>query len=141
MGSARIVGVLLGTAILLGEVAAQPRPIVLSTDAYDDAGPIKMTQDESIVSVSWPVGGDRTGRMEFDLDPRHPLIRSIDMAVPESEQPRQIAMGLDPLLFVRVADRDLAKRRGWTIFFDRVQEKPHQTYLAELSRDRPSAFR
>jgi hypothetical protein len=40
----------------------------------------------------------------------------------------------DPVVLVRVGKRDLDKRGGWTIFFDRMQRKPSELFRARIER-------
>ncbi len=43
-----------------------------------------------------------------------------------------VATDLDPVILLRVGQRDLALRGGWTVFFDRMQEKPHDEFTANI---------
>jgi len=43
-----------------------------------------------------------------------------------------MAKELDPVLFVRVGDRDLDKRGGWMFFCDRMQRKPSTLHAAVI---------
>ncbi|MEO1999024.1 MAG: hypothetical protein ABGZ17_27570, partial [Planctomycetaceae bacterium] len=47
-----------------------------------------------------------------------------------------IAKGLDPMVQVRIGNRDLEKRGGWTVFFDRMQNKPNQVFRARVQQKR-----
>ena len=120
--------------LLPSNIAARETSILLQTEKYDESCQIKIAQSDSTISVVWPIGSAAHCTLTFDLDRQLPLIQS--MAIPKSEgQPTElIAEGLDPFVLVRVGDRDLTKREGWTIFFDRMQRKPHRSFVANLDR-------
>ena len=76
--------------------------------------------------------------MTFDLTNEQPLVHSIATASMDADF-RPIAAELDPVLFVRVGNRDLEKRGGWTIFFDRMQRKPSELHSATINPVRATA--
>ena len=115
-------------------LAATEPTVSLDTDHYDSSCTIKITQTDSTISVKWPTGSGDTCTLNIELDRKLPLIQTVSMAKGQQESKKVIAEGLDPFIFVRVGNRDLAKREGWTIFFDRMQRKPHQSFLATLDR-------
>lgn len=111
-------------------------PTKLDMKGYEPSCGIEIEQKEEVLRVSWPMGRGRSGKLAFNLSGTKPHIGSIAVAEDPNSSPQTIAEGLDPVLILRVGKRDLAKRDGWTIFFDRMQEKPHEVYEAELSRTR-----
>ncbi len=113
-------------------VAYEPQ-IELDLKDYDTDCGIEVSQHDSLIHVTWPLGTDRRGRLIFDLSPSHPLIKSAAVA-PTSQPLHVIATGLDPVLLLRVGTRDLDKRDGWTIFFDRMQNKPNEVHRAVIDR-------
>jgi len=113
-------------------VATEPR-IKLDLKGYNTECGIEISQHSSLIHVTWPLGTDKRARLIFDLSPSHPLISSA--AVATNSQPlRVVASGLDPVLLIRVGTRDLEKRDGWTVFFDRMQNKPNKVHRAILDR-------
>ena len=115
---------------LPSNIAARETSVLLQAEKYDASCQIKITQSDSTISVVWPIGPAGDCTLEFDLDRQLPLIRSIAMLKAEGQPTELIAEGLDPFVLVRVGNRDLAKREGWTIFFDRMQRKPHRSFVA-----------
>lgn len=99
--------------------------------------PIEISQGNDHIVVTWPIASDRQGWMTFDLTPGAPLIRSIDISTSDDSF-TAIATNLDPVILLRVGERDLALRGGWTVFFDRMQEKPHDEFTAQIN---PTAAR
>lgn len=107
----------------------------LSLDGYDQNCGIEVSQQDELIRVSWPVQDRGIGVVTFDLSDGLPLIHSMAISSAENSSPRVIAEALDPIYLLRVGKRDLAKRDGWTIFFDRMQEKPHELYKAVIERN------
>lgn len=110
----------------------------LNIDRYDPACGIAISQHDARIEITWPVDSGRQARMVLELTDDAPLIQSIGVSSGDGSF-AQVAAGLDPVLFLRVGDRDLSKRGGWTIFFDRMQEKPNEVFPAELERTRAAA--
>lgn len=135
----RLIGSLLLAAVCsvcIRSATADERPVELNVDDYEPACGIEVSQQDALIRVSWPLDGTRRGRLTFDLSPARPLIQAVAVSSPDSDQFGTIATGLDPVVLLRVGKRDLDKRSGWTIFFDRMQRKPSQRYLAEVDRQR-----
>lgn len=74
-----------------------------------------------VLSVSWPAGKSKTGKLIFDLSARQPVFRSLE--IKEGNEKHQIAAGLDPAFVLTVGVRDLVSQNGWNIFFDKVPYK------------------
>ena len=111
--------------------SAQADDTNASSAAADLESSIEISQDNHRLIATWPIGSDRRGRIAFDLAADAPLIRSIEVA--SADEPFQIvAKDVDPVILLRVGQRDLALRGGWTVFFDRMQEKPHDEFTAEI---------
>ena len=109
-------------------------PFALNTDLYQPSCGIAVTQTSSLIEVTWPLDAGQQGRLTFDLASGHPLIYSVAAATDRSDSFRTIAKGLDPMIDVRVGNRDLEKRSSWTIFFDRMQRKPNQVFRATIRK-------
>jgi hypothetical protein len=86
-----------------------------------------------VVSVSWPAGKSKTGKLVVDLAAKQPIFKSIELQ--EGSQVHQIASGLDPVFLLTVGKRDLVSQNGWNIFFDKVPNKPFKSYNIELTKD------
>ncbi|REK15494.1 MAG: hypothetical protein DWQ37_09310 [Planctomycetota bacterium] len=111
----------------------------LDVIGYDPACGVSIEQRDDCVHVSWPLGDGGGGRMIFDLAMGRPLIHEIAVTPDADGEPAAMATGLDPVIRLRVGNRDLARRDGWTIFFDRMQRKPHETFEAEWQITEASA--
>ena len=131
----RIVRILLVGLICLGiQAPATAVSIDLKTADYDPACGIAITQQEQQIVVSWQMAPGRHGQLVFDLNDNQPLIQSTAVSTGPAESFRVLAKSLDPIVMLRVGERDLAKRDGWTIFFDRMQRKPHKLFVGAMKR-------
>jgi hypothetical protein len=119
------------------EAADEPR-VELNVENYQGSCGIEISQQASLIHVTWPLDATRRGQFTFDLTRDRPLIHSA--AVSKGSAPfRPVAKGLDPVLLLRVGTRDLEKRGGWTIFFDRMQRKPSEVIGAVIGRQSVTA--
>lgn len=116
--------------------AADERPVELNADDYQSSCGIEVTQDKSLIQVAWPLDAGRRGRLTFDLTRDRPLIHTAAVSAKDSASFRPIAMALDPMVQVRIGNRDLEKRSGWTVFFDRMQRKPSEVFRAKIEQKR-----
>ncbi|HIF00331.1 MAG TPA: DUF4861 domain-containing protein [Fuerstia sp.] len=117
------------------EAADEPQ-IVLNKDDYQSSCGIEVTQDASMIHVAWPLDSGRRGRLTFDLTRNRPLIHTAAVSSKDSGSFRPIATGLDPMVQVRIGNRDLEKNGGWTVFFDRMQRKPNEVFRARIEQKR-----
>ncbi len=91
----------------------------------------------NVLSVSWPAGQNRTGKLVFDLSARQPVFKSMELR--EGGKDHMIASGLDPAFILTVGKRDLVSQNGWNIFFDKVPEKPFKAYEVKFSKQSSAA--
>jgi hypothetical protein len=85
-----------------------------------------------ILTVSWPAGEKKTGKLVLDLAAAQPVFRSIELQ--EGGKNHSIAAGLDAAFLLTVGKRDLVSQNGWNIFFDKVPNKPFKSYNVELEK-------
>lgn len=86
----------------------------------------------NVLSVSWPAGKNKTGRLVVDLSAQQPLFKSLQLQ--EGNRNHTIASGLDPVFLLTVGKRDLVSQNGWNIFFDKVPSKPFTSNRIELNK-------
>lgn len=95
---------------------------------YKQANGAVVTQQGQSLEVSWPAGNSLKGKVVFDLTPAKPIFKNIMLGQ------QQIAAGIDPAFVLTVGKRDLLSQNGWNIFFDKVPNKPYQSYLLALKK-------
>lgn len=111
-----------------GDTLAQAPRIDLSGHLSDSA--VSMKQEDSRVSVQWPIADGESGSLTLDLKPGQPLIRSLGI-VRGSNAPIELIHDLQPVYNITVGSRDL--REGWTVFFDNPPRRPHETFHAKIA--------
>ncbi|PSL34495.1 hypothetical protein CLV42_10266 [Chitinophaga ginsengisoli] len=95
---------------------------------YRQANGTLVTQQGQSLEISWPAGNTFKGRVVFDLSPSQPLFKTISLGQ------QQIAASIEPAFLLSVGKRDLISQNGWNIFFDKVPQKPHQSYPLTLQK-------
>ncbi|HTH30627.1 MAG TPA: hypothetical protein VL946_04715, partial [Lacibacter sp.] len=89
-----------------------------------------------VVSLSWPAGTGKTGKIILDLSATQPIFKSIELL--EGKKNHQIVTGLDPAFVLTVGKRDLVSQNGWNIFFDKVPNKPFKAHNIEFVKQSAS---
>lgn len=89
---------------------------------YKKTNGAMVTQQGQSLEISWPAGNSLKGKVVFDLTPSSPLFKTISLGQ------QQITAGVDPAFVMTVGKRDLLSQNGWNIFFDKVPNKPYQSY-------------
>ena len=109
-------------------------PVNLSSFKNNGA---KVSVKEKILTATWPTGKASTGKLILDLDNQKPLFSSIQLS--NANGFKEIANNLDPAFILRVGKRTLSPDSGgWDVFFDRVPNKPYQTYKVAFDKSKTS---
>jgi hypothetical protein len=90
------------------------------------------TAKGDLLTVSWPTGEKKTGKLVIDLSAGQPVVKSIELQ--EGGKNHAVATGLDAAFLLTVGKRDLVSQNGWNIFFDKVPNKPFRSYNIELHK-------
>ncbi len=99
---------------------------LVNLSSYDKNGEAKIAVSENVITVNWPVNKTDQGRLLLDLEKDKPLFKSIELS--NNGSFKKISEHLDPAFILTVGKRDLISQNGWNIFFDKVPDKPHQSY-------------
>jgi hypothetical protein len=89
-------------------------------------------QRGQLLEVSWPAGNSLSGKIVFDLETARPLFKEIALGK------SLVTAGVDPAFVLTVGKRDLLSQNGWNIFFDKVPNRPHQTYPIAIKKNAAS---
>ncbi|MBW8687064.1 CehA/McbA family metallohydrolase domain-containing protein [Chitinophaga rhizophila] len=81
-----------------------------------------VTQQGQLLTLSWPAGNAQQGRVVLDLSQERPLFKTMSL------NGKEISAGIDPAFVMTVGKRDLLSQNGWNIFFDKVPNRPYETY-------------
>lgn len=103
-------------------------PVDLSN--FKKKGASTASVEGKVLSISWPTGKTEKGKLVINLEEGQALFQSIELS--KGEIWNTIATGLNPVFILTEGIRDLEKRDGWDIFFDRTAYLPHTTH--ELQR-------
>jgi hypothetical protein len=90
---------------------------------------VSMFASAQTKTITWPAGDSQQGKVVLDLSPSQPLFKSISLGG------KVITENVDPAFVMTVGRRDLQSQNGWNIFFDKVPNKPHQTYPLVLMKN------
>lgn len=97
---------------------------------------VSATATGDVLAITWPAGKNKTGKLVLDLSDQQPIFKSIELK--EGSRNHQIAAGLDPAFVLTVGKRDLTSQSGWDIFFDKVPNKPFQSYAIGFNKQSAS---
>jgi len=96
------------------------------TTGFNQEGEAKINLTGQLIQVTWPVKEGESGQLIFNLEKGKPLFKSIGINTLTEYQ--EITTNLDPGFILTVGKRDLTKKSGWDIFFDKVPLKAYQSY-------------
>lgn len=99
---------------------------------FDKKGGATTRQEGNLLEVSWPTGEKEKGKLLINLEQGQPLFESIQLG--QEGRMQEIATNLNPAFILTVGKRDLAKRGGWDIFFDRTAYEPFNAYTVDLEK-------
>ena len=111
----------------MGFICAQAAYAAVPVDikSYDPAsGVVVRAADEALV-IGWNTPEGST-ELTLNVSGRGALVRSIAVAS-GAGKPVVVLRDADPVTVLSVGERDLKKRGGWTIFFDRTSRKPSES--------------
>lgn len=91
-----------------------------------------VSQRGQLLEVSWPAGNSHSGKVVFDLEPTRPLFKEISLGK------KLITANVDPAFVLTVGKRDLLSQNGWNIFFDKVPNRPYQSYPLAIKKNAAS---
>lgn len=109
-------------------------PVDLS--AFNKNGEAKATVNRQLLSISWPAGDARQGKLVFNLGREGALLRSVQLNT--AGVVKELAQQLDPVFLLTTGKRDLVSQNGWNIFFDKTNKLPRQTFTVALNRKKAS---
>ncbi|MEM7013218.1 MAG: hypothetical protein AAF585_17235, partial [Verrucomicrobiota bacterium] len=90
---------------------------------------VKIDQSsDTQIALSWPTGNEtETAELRLRFAEGQPVFESIGVTGSEA-----ILTNVDPAFILTLGQRDLKKRNGWTIFFDRVPTRPYESHVAKF---------
>ncbi len=127
--SNRLYGLLFSIIIWGGVdfISAQPAYAAVPVDmkSYDPASGVAVRDDVGALIFKWDTPEGST-ELTFNLSGHGALVRSVAVASGRGK-PVVVLRDVNPVTVLSVGQRDLKKRDGWTIFFDRTSRKPSES--------------
>ena len=105
----------------------------LDTRQFNLKGEATITRQKDLVEITWPAGEAKFGKVQFDLSPSNPLFKRI--AISTKAEPVIVSEDLDAAFLLTIGKRDLLSQNGWNIFFDKVPQRPFQTFPVVLKKN------
>ena len=120
---------------LFASIYAQAQvPVDLSQ--FSKKGEAKVTVKDQLLEIVWATGSKEKGKVRFNLEEGKPLFNSIQLS--QNGMFQEIATAVDPAFVLTVGKRDLKKRNGWNIFFDKTAYLPFEPYRVEMEKRKAS---
>jgi hypothetical protein len=93
---------------------------------------VSLKKEPGHFTITWPAGNNRNGRLLLNLEKNAPLFQSIQLS--ENGKYQDIINNVDPQFILTEGKRDLVSQNGWNIFFDKMPQKPHQSYKIDFNK-------
>src|SRR5690606_8086239 len=92
-----------------------------------------VSKKDNMVEVTWPIDKQTCGKVQFELSPAKPLIKTIPIG--QTKACQMLSQDLDAAFLLTIGKRDLLSQNRWNIFFDRVPTRPYETFPVILEKD------
>ncbi len=99
--------------------------VTVDTKGYDAACGVAVKVAGQLLGMKWDAPEGAT-ELALNLSGQGALVRSISVT-PAKGKPVIVLRDVDPVTVLTVGQRDLKKRSGWTVFFDRTSRKPSES--------------
>ena len=106
----------------------QAVPVDMSS--YDSKCGIEVQSGNDLLTAKWNTPEGHT-EIKLNISGNGSLIKSIKVKS-GTNNPITILHNAHPAIMLTISERDLNKRNGWTIFFDRVDRKPRESEELKL---------
>ena len=125
------------TARCLAQAPANPatqRPVPVDLSGYDSASGVNVRSAASRLTLIWPMRADdgEFGQLVLNLVPGQPLIASLGISEQSDGAADVLLSDVEPVTLLTVGSRQGLRNPGWTVFFDRVWQRPYKTYPGKL---------
>ena len=98
--------------------------------SYDSKCGVEVQSDNDLLTAKWDTPDGQT-EIKLNISGNGSLVKSINVKS-GTNNPITILQNAHPAILLTISERDLNKRNGWTIFFDRVDRKPRETEKLRL---------
>ncbi len=105
-------------------------PVVLPSNPSENSTNIALNKNDLI--VTWPLENGNNCQLAINLDKEEPLFRSIAMG--RNNHFKAISSNVDPVFILNSGSRTLQEDKGWTIFFDKVPNRPYTSHVLNINK-------
>jgi hypothetical protein len=119
-------------ALLATGIAQVQAQVKLNTAQFNPKSEATVTSQNNLMDVTWPAGEGKFGKVQFDMSPANPLFKRISLG--SKAAPVTVSENLDAAFLLTIGKRDLLSQNGWNIFFDKVPQRPFQTFPVVLQK-------
>lgn len=105
-------------------------PVVLPSNPSENSTNIALNKNDLI--VTWPLENGNNCQLAINLDKEEPLFRSIAMG--RNNHFKAISSNVDPVFILNSGSRTLQADKGWTIFFDKVPNRPYTSHVLNINK-------
>ena len=113
--------------------AQDGRAVPIDLNAYDSDCGVSLKVDKNSLKAKWNTREGST-ELTLNLSGKGALVQSVAVAR-GTAKPVAVLRDADPITVLTVGKRDLKKRGGWTIFFDRTSRKPSESGKLDFKLD------
>ena len=115
--------------VSISVVAAVP----VDLSAHRPSSEIRVEQGSNLLNLRWRGSHGVFCELVFSLRDGAPLVKSVGTMERALDPAEVILRDINPVTLLTVGKRDLEKRRGWNIFFDKVHTRPSETSRLHLA--------
>lgn len=123
---------IVGLGLLVGQLQS-PAAVTVDQSGFSATDGIVARETSGRLTLRWPMRDGEVGVLELNTTGEGPLIIRIGISENKDSAVRTVLENLDPVTVLTVGTRDMDKRKGWTIFFDKVHKRPYEQYPVALS--------
>lgn len=106
--------------------------IAVDFSQFNKRGEAQATVIDNHLEIVWPTGQNEKGKVSFNLEAERPVFSSMQLTRDGIFQ--EIVSNINPAFILTVGKRDLEKRKGWDIFFDRTAYLPFEAHQVALEK-------
>ncbi len=116
-------------------LSASALAVEIDLSRFRSDGPVAVERTERGLTARWPMDHGESGHLTLDLKSPESLIESLAISPDREGNSTTVLSRIAPATTLTIGQRNL-ERNGWTIFFDKVHTRPHETHLVQLDPQR-----
>ncbi len=122
--------ILLLTFLLQTLLSTAQIPVTLPDNLEEND--TKLNYNGKNLEITWPLANTNQARIVLNLEHGKPLFHT--MGIVEKGNLIEVVRDLNPVFIINVGKRTLKPENGWTIFFDKVPERPYTSHVLKFDK-------